>query len=699
MEITFFKNQGGSEVAFTTDTIRNIAVCGHGDTGKTTLVEQILFNAGVISKAETVDSGRTVSDFTDEEIEKKISIHSSLSNVIWKNNKINIFDTPGASDFVGEVVSSFRAAESAVMLVGARSGIQIETVKLWRRLDARDMPRIAFVNKMEKTRADFYSVLEELKDFKITAIPLTIPMGQAEEYQGVINLMNMKAYRKDGGGKEENAIEIPVEYKEIAEEYHLKMIEMAAEGDDELTEKYFDQGTLTVEEAIKGLREGLFENRFVPVFCGSAVENSGITPLMDFISLESPAPGRVEEPCTSGEKSRMVSQEGEFSGIVFKTMIDKFAGKMSFIKVITGELKPGTEVFNSREEKKERISKIFVCEGKDLNEINSVCAGDIAVITKIESLRTNDTLCQQSDVIHYKSLALPHPVYSLAINAEKQKEEDKMAAQLHKVAEEDLTFTISYNEETKETVISGMGELHINIILEKLLKNFKINVNRRVPRVPYRETITAPSEAEYTHKKQSGGHGQYGKVCIRVAPLPRGEFFSLSNDIKGGSISKGYMPGIEKGLLEGMLEGYVAGYPLRDIGVSVFDGKEHPVDSSEMAFKLAAKHALKDAVAKAKPTLLEPIMDLTVFVEDQYLGDVLSDLSTKRGRVSDQQPIGGGIQSIKAQVPQGELMRYSIDLKSMTSGTGAFEVEFSHYDPVGGKIAQDIIAASKTEES
>ena len=681
-------------MAFTTDTIRNIAVCGHGDTGKTTLVEQILFNAGVIKKAETVDSGRTVSDFTEEEIEKKISIHSSLTNVIWKDTKINIFDTPGASDFVGDVVSSFRAAESAVMLVGARSGVQIETVKLWRRLDARDMPRIAFVNKMEKTRADFYQIIEDLKEFEITAIPLTIPMGQAEDYQGVINLMNMKAYKKDGGGKEENAIEIPDEYKEIAEEYHLKMIEMAAEGDDELTEKYFDQGTLTVEEAIKGLREGLFDNRFVPVFCGSAVDNSGITPLMDFISRESPAPGRVEEPCVTGEKAKMVSAEGKTSGIIFKTMIDKFAGKMSYVKVITGKLTAGSEIYNSREEKKERINKIFLCEGKDLKETNEVLAGDIAVLTKIDSLQTNDSICQADDIIHYKALGLPHPVYSLAINAENQKEEDKMSAQLHKVAEEDLTFTIKYNEETKETVISGMGELHINIILEKLLKNFKINVNRRVPKVPYRETIQGAAEAEYTHKKQSGGHGQYARVCLKIRALERGKFFEMSNDIKGGSISKGYMPGIEKGLLEGMNEGFLAGYPLMDIGVSIFDGKEHPVDSSEMAFKLAAKHALKAAVEKAKPTLLEPVMNLTVFVEDQFLGDVLSDLSTKRGRVMDQQPVGGGIQSIQAQVPQGEMMRYSIDLKSMTSGTGAFEMEFSHYDPVGGKIAQDIITAS-----
>jgi elongation factor G len=684
-----------TKVAFTTNTIRNIAVCGQGRTGNTTLGEQILFNAGVTSKAESVDSGRTVSDFTEEEIEKKISIHSSLTNVIWKDTKINIFDTPGSSDFVGEVVSSFRASESAIMLIGARSSVQIETVKLWRRLDARDMPRIAFINKMEKTRADFYKVLEDLKNFQITAIPLSIPMGQAEDYQGVINLMNMKAYRKDGGGKEENAIDIPEEYKEIAEEYHLKMIEMAAEGDDGLTEKYFEEGTLTLEDAKKGLREGLFDNRFVPVFCGSAVDNSGISSLMDFIVFESPAPGRVEEPCVSGETSRMVSSEGATSGIIIKTMIDKFAGKMSYVKVITGKLTSNSEVYNSREEKKERINKLFLCEGKDLKETNEVLAGDIAVLTKVESLATNDTICTADEVIHYKSLALPHPVFSLAINAENQKEEDKMSAQLHKVAEEDLTFTIKYNEETKETVISGMGELHINIILEKLLKNFKINVSRRTPKVPYRETINSPAEAEYTHKKQSGGHGQYGRVCLRIHPLERGKYFEMTNDTKGGSISKGYMPGIEKGLLESMNEGFLAGYPLMDIGVSIFDGKEHPVDSSEMAFKLAGKHALKVAVEKAKPTLLEPVMNLTVFIEDQYMGDVLSDLSTKRGRVLDQQPVGVGIQSIMAQVPQGELMRYSIDLKSMTSGTGAFEVEFSHYDPVGGKIAQDIIKASE----
>lgn len=678
-------------MGYTTNSIRNIAICGHGSTGKTSLAEQILANAGVIPKAEKVDTGRTVSDFTDEEIEHKMSIHTSLIHFDWKDHKINLFDTPGAADYIGEVVSSFRAAESAVVLVGARSSLQIETIKLWRRLDNRDMPRVVFVNKMDKERADFYKVLDDLKDFKMNIIPITLPMGQGEDYKGVINLLDMKAYPKGSAGKSEMAQDIPAEYQEKAQEYHAKMIEQAAMGDDELTEKFFEQDDLTIEEAIKGLSEGMFDNKFIPVFCGSAEENSGIVPLMDFMSLESPAPGRIEEPCRTGESSVMISQEGEFSAVVFKTSIDKFAGKVSYLKVITGVLKPGMESFVPDRDEKVRINKVYFCEGKNIKETSEAVAGDIAVVTKVESIHTNDTLCSSTNIIHFKALGLPHPVHSLAINAKEQKHEDKLSDYLHKTAEQDLTFTLQYNEETKETVISGMGELHINTIMEKLYKEAKIEVETRVPQVPFRETIQKSAEAEYTHKKQSGGHGQYGRVCMKIHPLQRGEDFDLSNDIKGGSISKGYFPGIEKGLREAMNEGFLAGYPMVDVGVSVFDGKEHPVDSSEMAFKLAAKGAMREAFGAAGATLLEPIMDLTVYVDDQYLGDVLSDLSTKRGRVQDQGAMGGGIQFIKAQVPQAELMRYSIDLKSITSGTGAFELDFSHYDPVSGKTAQDII--------
>ena len=654
-----------------TNSIRNIAVCGHGDTGKTSLVEEILFNAGVIPRAETVESGRTVSDYTEEEIEKKISIHSSLSHFDWKGTKINLFDTPGASDFVGEVVSSFRAAESAVVLVGARSSLQIETVKLWRRLNARDMPRVVFVNKMEKERADFYKVLADLSDFQLKPIALTIPMGQGEDYKGLINLLDMKAYPKGSAGKPEAAADIPEEYKEQAREYHDAMIEQAAVGDDDLTEKFFEEGTLSVEEAIKGLREGLFDNKFIPVFCGSVLENSGIVPLMDFMAQESPAPGRVEEPCISGEKSVMIDSAGSFSGIVFKTSLDKFAGKMSYIKVITGKLTPGMEVYDPQEEKKVKVGKVYFSEGKDLKETGEAVAGDICVVTKIDDIKTNETLCMPDNIIHFQALSLPHPIHTLAIKAVNQKDEDKLADQLHRVAEQDLTFTIKYNEETHETVISGMGELHIDTILGKIKKENKIDVVTTTPGVAYRETIgKSVQNVEYTHKKQSGGHGQYGRVVINVSPLERGEDFSMDNAIKGGSISKGYMPGIEKGLREAMNEGFLAGYPMVDIGVTVIDGKEHPVDSSEMAFKLAAKQALRAAFEQAKPSLLEPMVNLTVIVEDKFMGDVMSDLSSKRGAVTDQASLGNGITQIKALVPQGELLRYAIDLKSITSGTG-----------------------------
>jgi elongation factor G len=676
-----------------TNDIRNIAVCGHGGTGKTSLVEEILFNAGVISRAEKVESGRTVSDYTEEEIEKKMSIHSSLSHFDWKGTKINLFDTPGASGFIGEVVSSFRAAESAVVLVGARSSLQIETVKLWRRLNSRDMPRVVFVNKMEKERADYFKVIEDLSDFKLKPIALTIPMGQGKDYKGLINLLDMKAYPKGSAGKPESAEEIPEEYKEQAQKYHETMIEQAAMGDDDLTEKFFEEGTLTVKEAMKGLREGLFDNKFIPLFCGSVEENSGIVPLMDFMAQESPAPGRVEEPCLSGKKSVMVSSGGPFSGIIFKTSIDKFAGKMSYIKVITGKLTPGMEVFDPQERKKIKIGKIYFSEGKEIKETSEVMAGDICIVTKIDAIKTNETLCMPDNEIQFKALALPHPIHSLAINAKNQKDDDKLADQLQKVSEQDLTFSLNYNNETRETVISGMGELHIDTILGKIKKENKIDVETRVPGVAYRETIEkSVQNVEYTHKKQSGGHGQYGRIVINVAPLERGQNFTMENAVKGGAISKGYLPGIEKGLREAMAEGYLAGYPMVDIGVTVVDGKEHPVDSSEMAFKLAAKQALRTAFEQARPSLLEPMVNLTVIIEEKYIGDVMSDLSSKRGAVTNQSALGNGITQIEATVPQGELLRYAIDLKSITSGTGAFEVEFSHYNPVTKQVAQEIIS-------
>ncbi|MEM5947858.1 elongation factor G [Spirochaetia bacterium 38H-sp] len=684
----------------TTDIIRNIAIVGHGGTGKTTLMEHILKSAGIIDRPETVESGKTVSDFLPEEIANGFSIKTSLCSFMWHGHKVNIFDTPGSGDFIGEVVSSFRTADCALVVVGAKAGVQIETIKLWRRLDKRNMPRMIFINKMDIDNASYADTMEMLEDrFKKTFIPVTIPMGEASDFKGVINLLTMRAHVMENGKEKE--IDIPEEYKDMAEEAHFRMIEAAAEGDDELTEKYFEEGELSLEEAKRGLMEGLKDNKFVPVMCGSAINHSGINDLFNVLSEIAPSPLSIEEPILkNGEQDSLaISSEGDFCGYVFKTFYDQFSGKLSYIKIVRGSIAPGMEIFNQREHKKERVAKVFTALGKKLTETDSLGAGDIAVLTKMESLQTNDTVSQKEIDFTFVPLALPQPIFSLAIEAGSKKEQDKLGELLHREAEEDKTFVMRYNPETKETVISGMGELHINIILNKIKEKYKIDVHTRTPQVAYRETLTKPASAEYTHKKQTGGHGQYARVVLEIAPLPRGENFNFVNAIHGGAISKGYIPGVEKGVKEGMESGILAGYPVVDLEAKVVDGKEHPVDSSEMAFKIAAKEALKEALSKAACVLLEPVMKLKVFIEEQYVGDILSDLSGRRGRVLGQEPLGGGIVEIDALVPQAELLRYAIDLKSMTSGTGAFELEFDHYEPVSGRIAEDIIKKAKEAEA
>ncbi|NOY10096.1 MAG: elongation factor G [Spirochaetes bacterium] len=688
-------------MSITTSGIRNIAVCGHGGTGKTTLTEGLLFGGGIIPKRESVDKGQTVSDFTEEEIAKKISIHTSIEHINWNNTKINIFDTPGSSDFVGEVVAALRVADSALVLLGADVGVQIQTIKIWRRLDARHMPRFVFVNKMDKEHADFDKAAADIKDkFKSSVIAVTLPIGSGSSFKGIIDLVDKKAYMYSKEGKEIEETEIPSEFKDQAEEYRQQLIETAAEGDDKLIEKYFDEGTLSREEIIKGLRKGITENKIVPIFAGSAELNSGLKVMLDILSETAPFPFNEEKASTADGKeiTRKYDESEPFSAFVFKTTIDQFTGKLSLVKIISGKITPDSDILNVNADKKEKLSKIYTIQGKKLEEAEELIAGDIGCFAKLGSVKTNDSLCAIDSPIVFPPLQIPQPVHSLAVSAKVKKDEDKLNQLLIRAAEEDLTFKLHFNKETKENVISGMGEQHISIILDKIREKQKIEIETWVPKVAYRETITASAGAEHLHKKQTGGHGQYAKVVLEIKPLPRGEKFKFVNAIVGGAISRGYIPGVEKGILEGMEAGYLAGYPIVDIEAKVVDGKEHPVDSSELAFKLASRGALKDAVAKAKPVLLEPVMNLFVFVDDQYLGDVLSDLSSRRGRVLGQEPIGGGIQEIKAQVPQSELLRYSIDLRSITSGTAAFEMEFSHYNPITGKAAEDVIKAAKTEK-
>jgi elongation factor G len=686
-------------MSFTTELIRNIAVAGHGSTGKTSLVEHILFSGGAISKPEMVEAGKTVSDYTEEEIDRKISIRTTASYVEWNKTKINILDTPGAPDFIGEVISAYRAAESTLLLVGAKDGVQIETIKLWRRLEKRNMPRAIFINKMETERAEFLSALDDLREkFGATFIPVTFPMGNGLNFKGIVDTLGQKAYMAQDGAAKESTSDIPDDVKDEYEEYRNALIEAAAEGDDDLLEKFFEAGTLDDAELKMGLAKGWLENKFVPVFCGSALLNSGITSLLNFIADVGPSPATTIETIVKNEEEEEVtlSGEGSFSGFCFKTNIDQFSGRLSYIKVVTGKLSHDTDLYNPRGGKKEKLSKIYITLGKKLIEVQELAAGDMGVLTKIASADTNDTFCTSGNDFTYKPLRLPQPVHALSISAVTKKDEDKLSHHLQRAAEEDKTFQINYNTETKETVISGMGEMHINMILDKIKDQQKIEVETRVPRVAYRETITKSADATYRHKKQTGGHGQFGEVAIKVHPLPRGEYYKFENSIRGMAVSKGYIPGIEKGLHEAMEGGILAGYPVVDVAIALTDGKEHPVDSSEMAFKLAARGALRESFKKAGAVLLEPVMNLSVFVDDEYMGDVLSDLSSRRGRVLGQEPIGGGIQEIKAQVPQAELLRYSIDLRSFTSGTASFEIEFDHYNPISGKIADDVIKATQT---
>jgi elongation factor G len=677
-----------------TASLRNVAVAGHGGTGKTTLVEQILAAGGAIPKPERVETGRTVSDFTEEEISKKISIHTSLSHVTWKDIKINILDTPGSADFVGEVVAALRAADSAMLVVGADVGVQIETIKLWRRLSSMAFPRFVLVNKMEKERADFSRSVEDLREkFKVPFVPVSIPIGSGEGFSGVVDLVEMKAWVNGAEAP------IPEAVKGEAESMRQSLIESAAEGDDSLIEKFFAEGKLSTEEIRLGLRRGMKDGKLVPVLAAAGLTGAGVGTLMDFIALACPSPEGEAKGFAADETSRPVSDSGPASAFIYKTALDQFTGKISYFKVMSGKISADADVVNGREGKKEKITKIYTCLGKKLEDVTDLGAGDIGLVTKSPSLRTNDTLHTPDAPIRYPDLELPTPVHSLAISAKAKKDEDKMNQMLQRTTEEDLTFRISYEKETKETVISGMGDLHISMILDKIKENQKIEMETRIPKVAYRETIQGKADAEYTHKKQTGGHGQYAKVVLEVAPLPRGEKYKFTNAIFGGAVSKGYIPGVEKGVVEAMEAGVLAGYPVVDVEASIVDGKEHPVDSSELAFKLAGREAFKECMSKAKPVLLEPNMNLIVYVDDQYLGDVLSDLSGKRGKVLGQNPIGGGILEIKAQVPQAELMRYAIDLKALTSGTGSFEVEFSHYSSISGRIAEDVIKAAQAAKA
>ena len=676
-----------------TDRIRNVALVGHSGTGKTTLMEQILVHGGVVPK---FDPGKSVSDCTEEEIARKISIYSVFSHIDWDGRKVNFVDSPGAGDFIGEVVAALGAAECAVVVVGADVGVQIETAKLWRRLERDGTPRIIFVNGMDKEHADFDSVMENLgQTFSGTFAPLSVPVGAGNSFEGVVDVVGQRALLRSGSGD----APVPDAVGDAVEERRLELMEAAAEGDDDLMEKYLEDEVLTDEEILRGVTAAVAAGQVFPVLAGSALHDVGITPLLDAIVRTAPSPAGATVPADgTGEITpTTIDPSGPTSALVLKTSVDQYAGRLSFVKVITGGLRSDDDLICARTGSKIRVTKLTTRQGEKLEDVQELSAGDIGVLNKLTEVATCDTLHAPDAPASYVPLDFPQPVHALALRTTSKQDEDKLSEIIGRTADSDPTFRVRYDGETRETVVAAIGELHLAVVLGRIRDGHKIEVETYLPRVAYRETINRAAAADYQHKKQTGGHGQYAKVSLEIKPLPRGEKFRFENGIVGGAISRGYLPGVEKGVLEALESGVLAGYPVVDVEARVVDGREHSVDSSELAFKLASREAAKEALAQAKPVLLEPVVDLAVLTEDQYLGDILSDLSSRRGRVTGQEPIGS-LQEIRAQVPQAEMLRYSIDLKSMTSGTASFEMTFSHYSPISGKVAEDVIARAKRSD-
>lgn len=685
----------------------NIALTGHTSVGKTSLLDTVLYNIGAVGSPGKVDEGKSLSDFDEEEIKRKISIKSSVFSSTYRDCIVNVIDTPGSADFAGEVVSSLYSVDSVLLLVDAVNGIEIETSKIWNRAQKMKLPVIIFVNKIDKENADYKNVVENIKkNLTKNVFPVQIPVGKENNFKGVIDLIRMKSFIYAGDTKKGKEQDIPSDLLEEAEELRNNIIEIAAESTDELTEKYLEGETLSDSEILEGLKSMIVKKETVPIMYGSCLKNRGLTEALDLL-LELAPPsnyrGKIKafDPDDKTNEIEIVcSKDSSFSGIVFKTVIDQFAGKISFLRVLSGTVHSEEEIANTTRDKKEKLSKLSLPFGRNpVSMDRDAKEGDIVTCTKLPYAKTGDTFSSQEKPVVFPEMVLPYPVHSLAIKAKNKKEDDKLNSLMQKAAEEDTSFKVEYNKEIKQTVISGMGELQINIISSRIKEKNGIDFETSTPLVAYRETIQGPAKADYKHKKQSGGHGQYGQVFLEIEPLERGGGFEFVDKIVGGAIPRGYIPGVGKGVKEALEGGVVAGYPVVDVKVSLVFGSYHEVDSSELSFKIAGRQAFKLAMEQAKPALLEPMMDLKVYVDDKYTGDIISDLNSKRGRVLGMDTIGGGMQLIKAKVPQAVLLKYSIELRSITSGTGSFEMDFSHYEPISGKIEEDVIKETQRRKA
>ncbi|HHW19786.1 elongation factor G [Thermodesulfovibrio thiophilus] len=684
--------------------IRNIAIVAHAGAGNTKLAEQILFKTGQIDRVVTGETSGKVIDYEPEELSRNMTLSCKVAYCDYKDYRINIIDTPGFVNFLEDTKNALRVVDGAVVIVSALSGVKAETERIWKYCDDYDLPRVVFVNKLDKENSSFDRAVAEIeKVFGQEAIPLTLPIGEGDNLKGIVDLISLRAILQDGKSIKEAPI--PDELTARVEEYRKKFVEKIAELDDSLLEKYLEGQELTEEELIKGLHDASIARRFIPVLAGSALLGIGVDALLDSIILTLPDPKERANiypikginPRDAKEAIRQPDESEPFTGYVFKTLVDPFTGKISYIRIFSGVLKADSNVLNPNTGTKERIGQIYYVMGKTLNPCQKAGPGEIVATVKLKDTLTGHTLCDENNPIMLSEVRFTEPIISFAIAPKTRGDEEKVSAGLHKLLEEDPTLKFVRDEESKDMILSGMGQVHIEVALEKLKRKFGVEVNLMAPKVPYRETIRATARAQGKYKKQSGGRGQYGDCWIEIEPLPRGEGYQFVDKIVGGVIPQQYRPAVEKGILETMKEGILAYYPIIDLKVTLYDGSYHPVDSSEMAFKIAGSMALKKAFMDAKPVLLEPIMKAEIIVPDETLGTVIGDLNARRGKVQGVEPQAGGNQKIIALIPMAEMLTYANQLHSMTSGRGIYSMEFSHYEEVPSHIAQKIIEQRQKE--
>lgn len=674
---------------YPTSKIRNIALVGHGGTGKTSLVEAMLYNTGAIKRMGKVDDGNSVADYLPEEVKRKITISTALVPCEYRDHKINVLDTPGYADFYFEVTGAMRVADSIVMVLSANAGVEVQTEVIWE--DFADIPKIVFINKMDRENSDYYKALNDMKEsFSDNIVPVQLPIGAEDNFKGVVDLVKMKALIFEPGTGKISETDIPADMMDDVEAYKEALIEAAAEANDELLTKYLEGEELTDTEILEGIKEAATNGSAVFVFCGSALNNIGIKPLMDFIVDCSATPDT--NPIIKGKDL----ENEPLAAQVFKTIADPYIGRLNMFRVFTGKMKADSVVYNANKEKEEKIAQILIMTGKEQAAVPELFAGDIAAVAKLAVTGTGDSLTVKAKPVVIDPIQFSEPTLSMAIEPKSKGDEDKLSGALQRLLEEDPTIRVEKNTETRQTIMKSMGDTHVDIVLEKLSRKFGVDVVSREMRIPYRETIRGTVEAEGKHKKQTGGHGQYGHVWIKFEPSEEGQFIFEEN-VFGGSVPRNYFPAVEKGLIEAMEEGVLAGYPVTNLKATLYDGSYHSVDSSEMAFKMAARLAYRKGLESAKPVLLEPIVNVEVEVPEAYMGDIIGDMNSKRGRVMGMEPAGKK-QIIKAQAPLAEMARYTIDLKSMTQGRGKFRMEFSHYEEVPNQIAEKIIEKARQEK-